>query len=49
MATISSRLPTEDSGGNDVGDEAVAIDPVGPEVEADCDNLGSPETYLGTD
>jgi hypothetical protein len=38
-----------DAGVNDVGDELVAIDPVGPEVGADWDNLGSPETYLGTE
>ena len=38
-----------DAGSDDVGDELVAIDPVGPEVEADWDNLGSPETYLGYD
>jgi thiol-disulfide isomerase/thioredoxin len=37
------------AGAVDVGDELVAIDPVGPEVEADWDNLGSPETYLGGD
>jgi thiol-disulfide isomerase/thioredoxin len=27
--------------------ELVAVEPVGPEVEADWDDLGSPETYLG--
>jgi hypothetical protein len=36
-----------DAGAEAVGDEFVVIDPVGPEVEADWDNLGSPETYLG--
>jgi hypothetical protein len=38
-----------DAGADDVGDELAAIDPVGPEVEADWDNLGSTETYLGAD
>jgi Thioredoxin like C-terminal domain/AhpC/TSA family len=38
-----------DAGADDIGAELVAIDPVGPEVEADWDNLGSPETYLGTE
>ena len=38
-----------DAGAADIGNELVAIDPVGPEVEADWDNLGSPETYLGAD
>jgi hypothetical protein len=37
------------AGAVDVGDDLAAIDPVGPEVEADWDNLGSPETYLGAD
>jgi thiol-disulfide isomerase/thioredoxin len=36
-----------DAGAEAIGDELVVIDPVGPEVEADWDNLGSPETYLG--
>jgi hypothetical protein len=29
--------------------QLVSIDPVGPKVEADWDNLGSPETYLGSE
>jgi thiol-disulfide isomerase/thioredoxin len=38
-----------DAGADDIRDELAAIDPIGPEVEADWDNLGSPETYLGAD
>lgn len=36
-------------GGVDVGDDLVSITADGPEVEADWDDLESPETYLGYD
>lgn len=36
-----------DAGSGQVDDTLVAVDPLGPEVEADWGNLRSPETYLG--
>jgi thiol-disulfide isomerase/thioredoxin len=36
-----------DAGTGQVDETLVAVDPLGPEVEADWDNLRSPETYLG--
>ena len=36
-------------GGVDVGDDLVSVTAEGPEVEADWDDLESPETYLGYD
>ena len=38
-----------EAGAEDVGTDLVLIDPTGPEVAADWDDLGSPETYLGVD
>ena len=43
---VIQRLLTE-AGGEGIGNESVAVDPVGPEVAADWDNLRTPETYLG--
>jgi len=34
--------------GADVGEERAAVEPTGPEVAADWDDLGSAETYLGS-
>ena len=36
-----------EAGADRVADDLVAVDPVGPEAEADWDDLRSPETYLG--
>ena len=38
-----------EAGATDVGTDLVSIDPVGPEVAADWDDLASRETYLGYD
>ncbi len=38
-----------EAGAEDVGTDLVSIDPTGPEVGADWDDLGSPETYLGVE
>ncbi len=38
-----------EAGAEDVGTDLVLIDPTGPEVAADWDDLGSPETYLGVE
>jgi thiol-disulfide isomerase/thioredoxin len=35
--------------GRDVGDDLVSVTPAGFEVQADWDNLESPETYLGSE
>jgi thiol-disulfide isomerase/thioredoxin len=37
-----------DAGAEDVGDELAPVDPRGPEVAADWENLESPEEYLGS-
>ena len=37
-----------DAGAEDISDELAPIDPRGPEVAADWDNLESPEEYLGS-
>lgn len=44
--TIIQQL-LRDAGG-DLSDELAPVDPRGPEVAADWDNLGSPEEYLGS-
>jgi thiol-disulfide isomerase/thioredoxin len=44
--TVIQQLLTE-AGVNGIVDDLVAVDPFGPESEADWDNLHSPETYLG--
>jgi hypothetical protein len=36
-----------DAGAEDIGEDFAPIDPLGPEVPADWDNLQTPETYLG--
>jgi thiol-disulfide isomerase/thioredoxin len=36
-----------ESGSDGVEQEPVAVDPAGPELSADLDTLGSPETYVG--
>jgi hypothetical protein len=36
-----------DAGADGVGEDLAPIDPLGPEVPADWDNLQTPETYLG--
>jgi hypothetical protein len=38
-----------EAGAEDVGTDLVSIDPTGPEVAADWDDLGSAETYLGSE
>jgi thiol-disulfide isomerase/thioredoxin len=43
---VIQQLLTE-AGADRVPADLVAVDPVGPEAEADWDNLRSPETYLG--
>src|SRR5262249_54167765 len=35
--------------GRDVGDDLVSVSPTGFEVQADWEDLGSPETYLGSE
>ena len=44
--TVIQQLLT-DAGVDGVPADLVAVDPVGPEAEADWDDLRSPETYLG--
>ena len=44
--TVIQQLLTE-AGVDGVPADLVAVDPVGPEAEADWDDLRSPETYLG--
>lgn len=46
--TVIQQL-LRDAGADDVGDELASVEQFGPEVEADWDNLGSPETYLGSE
>ncbi len=41
------RTLLADAGADDIGDEFAPVDPIGPEVQADWDNLESAETYLG--
>jgi thiol-disulfide isomerase/thioredoxin len=36
-----------DAGADEIGDDFAAIDPLGPEVQADWDSLETVETYLG--
>lgn len=36
-----------DAGAEGIGEDFAPIDPLGPEVQADWDNLQTPETYLG--
>ena len=38
-----------EAGATDVGADLVSVDATGPEVAADWDDLGSPETYLGAE
>jgi len=38
-----------EAGAEDVGTDLVLVDPTGPEVAADWDDLGSAETYLGSE
>jgi thiol-disulfide isomerase/thioredoxin len=44
---IIQRL-LRDAGAEDVGDQLAPVDPQGPEVAADWDDLESPEAYLGS-
>src|SRR4029450_11019730 len=45
--TVIQQLLAAAGAGDAVDDKLVAVDPLGPEVEADWVNLRSPETYLG--
>jgi Thioredoxin like C-terminal domain len=44
---VIQQLLAAAGSGDAVDDTLVAVDPLGPEVEADWVNLRSPETYLG--
>ena len=41
------RQPLADAGVDDIGEDIAAVDPRGPEVQADWDSLETAETYLG--
>ena len=41
------RTLLADAGAEGIGQDFAPIDPLGPEVQADWDNLQTPETYLG--
>jgi thiol-disulfide isomerase/thioredoxin len=43
------QLLLREAGGEEIGDDLVAVSADGVEAEADWTNLGSPETYLGYD